>query len=310
MDLQRAIFMDTSIIIGQLFHSPAMRDRIEFQLARHKSRVTSSVVRQEFRRRVIKEARYLLGLLENTESFESTMRHVHDRLPPASDRKRRICMQILMTIQEDQTDSDKLDRAKSQMRMLLHHGLRQFNALADKVIDGASCACSQQPVARPKRGEYDLGTEKCSETSGCGLDACLGVQSQEAVVAVHEHLIQLPAPDKTSEIQRGEDFLNDTNRGRNNPARHDPCLKVGDLLIAIESKDVPTFYTMNWKESRHYCMALRQTLIVRRQNPELADEIYPAGETWNFDAKGMSHRTPKKKAPQKIIKLTGRKPVE
>lgn len=35
----------------------------------------------------------------------------------------------------------------------------------------------------------------------------------------------------------------------------DPCKTVGDLLIALESVGIPTFYTINDKESQHLCRA-------------------------------------------------------
>jgi hypothetical protein len=31
----------------------------------------------------------------------------------------------------------------------------------------------------------------------------------------------------------------------------DPCLTVGDLLIALESEKIPVFYTINAKESQY-----------------------------------------------------------
>lgn len=53
----------------------------------------------------------------------------------------------------------------------------------------------------------------------------------------------------------------------------DPCLTVGDLLIALESIDEPSFLTINSRESQHLCRALNQTLIVRPIDPTRPDII-------------------------------------
>ena len=51
----------------------------------------------------------------------------------------------------------------------------------------------------------------------------------------------------------------------------EPCLSIGDLLIALESSNFSTFYTMNGKESQHLCPSLKQNFIVRPRNPEKED---------------------------------------
>ena len=41
---------------------------------------------------------------------------------------------------------------------------------------------------------------------------------------------------------------------------------MGDLLIALESKDIKNFYTQNYKESDFLTEVLNQTLIIRSNN--------------------------------------------
>jgi hypothetical protein len=52
-----------------------------------------------------------------------------------------------------------------------------------------------------------------------------------------------------------------------------PCLTVGDLLIALESAGVHHFFTLNSAESQHLCRAMEQTLVVRPIDPRKEDVV-------------------------------------
>ena len=77
----------------------------------------------------------------------------------------------------------------------------------------------------------------------------------------------LPDEKKSPEIKNAEHFLKGLERNPDKARNDDPCLTVGDLLIALESAGIPIFYTLNSKESQHLCRALDQTLIVRPTDP-------------------------------------------
>ena len=62
------------------------------------------------------------------------------------------------------------------------------------------------------------------------------------------------------------------------PKNANPCLEVGDLLIALESTNAPTFYTFNYKESQHLCRAVGQRLLVGRPNPDKPDVQFEASD--------------------------------
>jgi hypothetical protein len=68
------------------------------------------------------------------------------------------------------------------------------------------------------------------------------------------------------------EFLTDSN----GTEERNPCLKVGDLLIALESVGVGSFYTMNAKESKQLCPVLGQELVIRPMRADSDDVIYRA----------------------------------
>jgi hypothetical protein len=79
---------------------------------------------------------------------------------------------------------------------------------------------------------------------------------------------------KTEEIRRCEAFLERVLADPSSAQSQDPRLAVGDLLIALESNGIPTFYTLNQKESQFFCDALGQELIVRPIDPLKEDNVF------------------------------------
>jgi hypothetical protein len=268
-----AVFLDTSIQIARFVHSPGAKRRIDARLQQYDLTVTSLVVRQEFKRRLLKEARYLLEQLERRRSFRAVMRHVLEVLPPQQSRKRQICLQTLQTIFENASDADCTDRARLFLRSLLKGGLDEFDQLVDHVIYSSGCECGRRSIRQTASGQFDVGTDRCSAVADtCGVAEFLGSR-QDAVGKIRNHLGVVKDGGKSDEIRNAEQFLDATADGTRDVEQRDPCLTVGDLLIAIESDGVPNLYTMNGRESQHFCRALGQTMIVRKPNPDHDDIV-------------------------------------
>src|SRR5208283_4189840 len=93
----RGVFLDTTIQIARLVHCRITKDRIKLEISSFDCSVTSLVVWQEFKRRLLKDAKYLINLLNNYGSYDETMRHV-TRLPKEQRRKQMICLGTLQSI--------------------------------------------------------------------------------------------------------------------------------------------------------------------------------------------------------------------
>jgi hypothetical protein len=119
-----------------------------------------------------------------------------------------------------------------------------------------------------------LGPEKCSRLPAgtCGIAAFLTAQ-KEACGEILKKLKSLPKDQKSQELREAERFLEFWLLKPDKVSQKDPCLTVGDLLIALESVGVECFFTLNSKESQHLCRALGQSLIVRPINPEQLDIV-------------------------------------
>ena len=268
------IFIDTSIAIAAMIHSSDTKKRIAERIRLHSGSVTSLIVKQEFKRRLLKEAQYLLNQLNSKGSFRKVLRHVSDILPPQQERKRNICLDMMLTVFEQAEDAELTERAKKYLRALLRTGLREFEERFNSIVWASGCACSTQPVVeREKYRRYDFGEERCSKTRGaCGVIDFLQSKRSE-MERVLQYLRSIRPDKKTIELQRSESFIMKVVADCSMATNLDPCLSMGDLMIALESMGIPVFYTLNGKESQHLCRALGQSLVVRKKNPEHEDVV-------------------------------------
>lgn len=270
------VFLDTSIQIARLVHGPKTKAGIRQRLALHEKICTSLVVRQEFKRRLLKEAQYLLGLLHRYGSFDEVNQHVIRLFGswPGRTRKRNICLQTLSQVHGG-TDAERTERLRLYLRSLLVTGLRQFDQKFGEVSKDSACACAWVDVVEKESlRRYDLGPEKCSRTKpgACGIVQFLSGR-QPIWQAILHRLESIPDSNKSSELKNAELFLERLVKDPEKARNDDPCLTVGDVVIALESAGIPFFYTLNSKESQYLCRALDQTLIVRPIDPTKAEVV-------------------------------------
>lgn len=277
-----AVFLDTSIQIARLVHDKQIRERIKQRIAPYDLRVTSLVVRQEFRRRLLEEAAWCLNQLTHPtkpKTFEELSRHVTDHIPPLQNRQKRIRQQILQTILEG-PGNDLTERAKRFLRNMLRTSDIVFEEQIDHVNRDLACACASYPIVEKKAYKrYEFGPNKCSECEReCGVQPFLAAR-EDKLIEILERLKGLPKGKKVkadgtkTELGKIEDFIAAFLASPGSARGMNPCLTVGDLLIALESEKIPDFYTINAKESQYLCRWMEQTLIVRKTFPAHEDIV-------------------------------------
>jgi hypothetical protein len=175
---------------------------------------------------------------------------------------------------EEENDAERTERAKRYLRCLLRFGLTEFDSSVDTVIWDSGCACAHFPVEeKVPYKRYEFGPDKCSAVgSVCRVAEFLKFRRQE-MSQVLAYLKRIPDAKKSIELRRAETFIEEIFGNAGAVEKMEPCLTVGDLMIAMEGAGVPVFYTLNSKESQHLCRALKQTLIVRPKNPEHEDLV-------------------------------------
>ncbi len=271
-----AIFTDTSIHIARLLREPEMKKIIEERLAQYDLVVASSVVLQEFKRRVLPDAIYLINQLNNKGSYQKVKRHVTHVLPDAMKRKRQICLGMLEKIFEsvdNANDSELTERAKRYLHTLIKHGSTYLKNKLGHIIQGTDCYLSKIPIkVKVPYKKYEQAEKKCSQV--CHLCPITDFLKENATLCnkILKYLSKLQ--NKTKELGNTLDFLQVFVDNPDSIHEKNPCYSVGDLLISLESNKIPDFYTMNFKESKFFCDILDQNLIVLPHNPDKKDRIF------------------------------------
>ena len=257
-----------------------MKARINTWLARYKLKVSGSISLLEFKRRVLTSLAYLLTKL-NRLGYQGTLDFVTNVLPSQQNRRQRICQPILQRLLPGATDQELTERARLYFRTLLLNGEKHFIDGLDSVVPGVQCYWARVPVREKKRYRvYEIGENKCSKSNRlCQVGSALQ-DKQTDCRSILEFLNSLPASRMTRELEKARDFLDKilNQNGMQDIYSEDPCSKVGDLLIALESQGVPSFYTMNFKESQAFCDHLGQNLSIRPNYPANDERTYLAAD--------------------------------
>jgi len=286
-----AAFLDTSIQIARVVHDAGVKARIKERTAPYNLLVTSGIVKQEYKRRLLEEVQWCLNQLNDPKkpkTFEALFRHVTDFLPPQQERKRNICTQICHTVLSVSGRGDMTERARRHFRTLLRTGMALFELGVGYVVPDCGCACANHPITEEKPYQrYDFGPTQCTKCADrCAVGDFLTNQGEllneiRAKLDALPTSLKLKADKKPTELGKFAEFLTAYLDRGVDPVEMNPCLTVGDLLIALESRNIPHFYTMNGKESQFFCRWLGQTLIVRRRFPAHEDIVCKAfDEAW------------------------------
>ena len=143
MPMGTAVFLDTSIQIARKVHSPALKKKIEQRIDQYDLTTTGQIVRQEFKRRLLGEAKYLLGVLNDRDSFIEAYHHVA-RLPvnyPRQRRQKNTCLQLLGlgSAINAKNDADRTERFRLKLHYLLTLGMDRFDESVGVVKDSVGC---------------------------------------------------------------------------------------------------------------------------------------------------------------------------
>jgi hypothetical protein len=194
-----------------------------------------------------------------------------------------ICVDMLNTVDEQDSDTDKADRLRLFCKTLIEHGVDRFQKMIDLFISGTNCACSRQRIAPPTRGNYGyaFGPDRCSKMPGCGVVPFLSSNARQLDV-LGQYLKTLldergRGSEETRELESAERFISAVLSDSSCAQSFDPCLAVADLLIAIESNGIRHLYSMNPKEFAHLCRAQGQTLVAAALNPDNEETVFDPG---------------------------------
>src|SRR5260370_32739492 len=135
-----ALFLDTSIEIARRVHAEDTKKRINERISHYSITMTGEVVRQEFKRRLLKEAKYLIELVGKHASLEDVYQRIL-RLPRQQQPKQKICLLILAQVFKNASKAECVERFKLYLHYLLTLGMPDFDEGVDHVNRETRCYC-------------------------------------------------------------------------------------------------------------------------------------------------------------------------
>jgi hypothetical protein len=271
------IFVETSVFIASHTQSPKQAKKVEACLGEGTghTKVSSLVVRQEIKRRLLGDAAYLHSLLVKYNNYEETNYHLI-RLSgnPYHGNRARICQGLLLSVQTG-TDSDKVDRLKARLRRFILTTLATFDSWLDQLERSSGCVCSQidpREVHKNNKMSFDLGAAKCDQVQSCPIGDFL-TQSAESCKLISDHLSTELETNPRQQLADILTFLAKTNSSGFSATQENPCYTVADLLLTLEAiaSKCDSIYSMNYKDFRVLCKAVDLTFRHLSHDPEVPD---------------------------------------
>jgi hypothetical protein len=272
------VFVETSVFIASHCHSPEQAKKIEdyFGTGSGLSKVSSLVVRQELKRRMLGDLDYLYRTLVRHNSYQKTYHHLVQLAGhPHHGNRARIGLGFLGRLPEESND-DKFDRLKARLRRYIISILPTFDGWLDRLETGSGCSCGQfNPRETTKNGKttFEIGNIRCSEELLCPVGDFVS-RSKHHCDQIATGLRHGSALNERAQIQDMLRFLAETNNPDFQAAEHDPCYTVGDLLITLESlaAKCAVVYTMNRKDFIPLCTSVGLTARILFHDPDKPDE--------------------------------------
>lgn len=261
---EQIVYLDTTILIASFIHSPKVKFEIRDKIKSFKNVLTGQIAQQEFTRRLLKEAEYLLGLLKKKKTVAAVQRHLLS-LSFHHNRKFRICLQTLTTIEEGANDEDNADRLRFFLEELLEDGVQDIRELLGcEILADVGCASAIQEIKK-KGKSYHFPNSKCSSYGQCGISQFL---TNHADTGPLKDFLLEKQDQLTNELKDGLDFLTKVCEDSTCAPFHNPCLCFGDTIISLESRQADVFYTQNYKESQLLCEQSGQVLLLCPTNDD------------------------------------------
>lgn len=276
------IFIDTSILVSYFLRTNPKRQQIANQL-QGKNVITCSVVLYEYKRRVLKEAEYLITLFNKKQTVAEVKDHLINVLLPVHSRKQKISLNILERVLGHLPPDEQKERAISLLHIFMIRARRSIEKFIDEERNMVGCECARHwlTVIRPYE-KYDLGPMKCKKVKDqCGFVDYLN--SNREMISSLRVFLEAKKDGLSEEMMAVLEFLEATQTGFQTAPDFDPCNKLGDFLIALDSKDTMDMYTMNYKESRFFCEFFNQNMILSYPDPLKDDRTFSHHDLpWDF----------------------------
>ncbi len=262
------VFLDTSIHCSRL-KGPSFRDRISDVLRRFEWIGTSTYTKVEFGNVVLAQAEYYLRKLDEFNSLEKTRDFIGNVLPHKL-HKAKVTWSFNLLNEYGRDDSECTERARVSLRRLMKYGVAFVEDHCDSpVSDGTKCYWASKGVHKRNDGRLVWKSPTCKRThKRCRIDEFF-LENRDLFVKIKNGIDELPEGRLTDQLRGFADVIGQ--------AMEDPeilldyrtgCKRLADAIIAVESSDFHSFFSMNSAESEILTALLEQSFYFLPPNED------------------------------------------
>jgi hypothetical protein len=261
------LFLDTSIAVSK-HKGPLFTGRIDYVFSLFRWRATSSYAKTEYGNVVLAQAEYVLRKLKETRSLRKTCDWIANVLPGFHDQKRIWTLNLLSKI-HGMSDEERTERAILALTRLLKLGVRYLEIISDKPIEnGTDCYWAKVGVQQKADGALFWQKPRCTISNPrCRIHKFFE-ENRELFLEIKAQIDALPEAERSDQLRGFSDVIE--------KAKADPsvlldyksgCCRLADALIAVDSRNYGSMFSMNAAESVLLTKALNQDFYFLPPNP-------------------------------------------
>ncbi|MDH5413513.1 MAG: hypothetical protein OEW87_05190 [Flavobacteriaceae bacterium] len=259
------LFIDTSIQIERKICPPPKKDELNEILALAGSLFSSTYVKMEYRRSLVRDFVFIFNMLTDSENFGEILYKIN-RLP--SLQQRRITRMIggLAEFFLDQNEliseskgKEFLERAYHYFKPLIEFSMEDFDDSVDLVDNQTDCYIAKGiPTLKGKK--FDNRISQCKP----GEINCKIVEFFKENINYFKKIFYMLSKQQNldSELEKMKNILEKAIKHPINMADYRNCWNCGDSIIAVESPEDYIIYTKNEKHLYPICKAINKKIAV------------------------------------------------
>ena len=255
-----ALFLDTTAHFNRQSTRQEVREEIERLVSSVQITGTSTYSRLEFKRSFVQDLAYLHGKLREFGSLGAVFDHL-SRLQPQQHRK---LSRVLVHLGKFYQHAPGGERETVEAILLAIEAnaltvMEWFDEGVDYVADGTGCVRSKD-VPRLIRGHLDVAVKNCRvEDVRCRIHRFFE-ENRLAFGRITAEIDSLQDVDRTEELVATRQIIRQALINPGMLCDDRVCRRLGDALIAVDSKGFPSIASSNLREFRVLCAALRIVL--------------------------------------------------
>ena len=227
---------------------------------------TSSYAKLEFKRAWLQRLAYLYSLSGQVKMIGELSGMLADKLGshPLHRRQLSTCLQaieaFLLPTNDRISEAAQLTRMRAHLRGAVLNAYSWWEASVTHEYNGTSCVRASERPRISGGGKLDVSIPKCRRDSiRCRVHSFLQ-DNKEHLAAIKAEIDRLGA-NASDELKEARAVLDAFENDPEKMCQDNICVKLGDILVAIDGISIESFAANNDKEWVPLAQALRKQLL-------------------------------------------------